>query len=167
MTVLEAEVDRLMRSDLVIREQMIWKRRSPADSRVRLRLSVANSLGESVFLHMHMPIERAWQYNLALVWSDVPIRRLDVRCSHRNVCDGSDERWSRQTHKHLWRDQFRDAWAYTPTDIPATPGVALGQDEHRRVFEAFCVECHITVATSWVDPPLQVPTQRSMGTGAP
>ena len=103
-----------MRADLVIREKMVWRRRSPADRRVRLRLSVANSLGETVLFHMHMPVERPWQYDLALVWRDAPTRRLDVRGSHRNVCDGSNERWVRETHKHKWRDSYRDAWAYTP-----------------------------------------------------
>lgn len=165
MIVSEAEVDGLMRADLVIRVPMTWSKRLPTDSRVRARLSVANSLGEAVFLHMHMPVRRPWQYHLALVWRDVPIRRLDVRSSHRNVCDGSNERWLRQTHKHAWRDQFRDAWAYSPSDIPATPGSILAADEHRKVFEAFCAECSISVATNWIDPPLGGPAQDTMGVG--
>jgi hypothetical protein len=114
---------------------------------------------------MHMPVLRPWQYDLALVFRDVPIRRLDVRSSHRNVCDGSNETWHRRTHKHVWRDQFRDAWAYTPSDIPPTPGMALVENEHQKVFEGFCEECSISIATPWVDPPLGGPTQETIGAG--
>ena len=159
----EASIEMLLAADLVIREDVVWSRREPTDRRVRLRLAVANRLGEPLWLHMHVPIAIPWQYSFALVWRKLPIRRLDVRGSHVNQCDGSGERWQNATHKQQWRDPYRDHWAYTPEDIPPTPALALGPDEYRRVFEAFCEECAIRVQTAWVDPDLQGPIQDTMG----
>lgn len=159
----EATIDQLLNADLVIRAPMVWKRRDATDRRVRLELAVANSLGEPVRLHMHVPLRMRWQYSLALVWRKVPIRRLDVRGSHVNQCDGSGERWFSSTHKHKWRDSYRDAWAYTPEDIPDTSTKAMHRDEYRTVFEAFCGECGIEVDTKWVLPDFNGPFQDTMG----
>lgn len=159
----EATIEQLLRADLVIRAPIVWRQRDATDRRVRLDLPVANSLGEPVRLHAHVPIGIRWQYSMALVWRKVPIRRLDVRGSHVNQCDGSGERWRHATHKHRWRDAYRDAWAYTPDDIPDTTMFAVGQDEYRRVFEAFCNECQIRIETPWVGPDFDGPFQDTMG----
>jgi len=159
----ETTIDILLRADLVIRAPIAWRQRDATDRRVRLHLPVANSLGEPLRLHAHIPIRIRWQYSMALVWRKVPIRRLDVRGSHVNQCDGSGERWRRETHKHRWRDAYRDAWAYTPDDIPDTSTIDVDQDEYRRVFEAFCGECKIRIETPWVAPDFDGPFQDTMG----
>lgn len=161
----EFAVDQLLEAELIVREEIKWRLREPSDRRIRCRLTVANRLGEHVELHMHIARRMPWQYTIVLVWRRAPIRRLDVRGSHRNVCDGSDETWTRSTHKHVWRDAFRDAWAYSPRDIPPTPALTLQQDEHPRVFEAFCAECQIQLDTVWV-PPLDLPNQDTIGGGS-
>lgn len=157
----EAAVEALMEADLVIRQEMQWKRRDN-ETRLRLRLNVANRLGEPVILHMSIPPRIPWQYSLALVWKR-PVRRLDMRGSHVNQCDGSNRRWQNETHKHKWRDQYRDGWAYTPDDIPLTPGTALLDGEYQRVFEAFCRESNVELESHWVEPDLDVPYQNTMG----
>ncbi len=127
---------------------------------------MANRLGEPVRLHMHIPVRIPWKYSIVLVWWNWPIRRLDVRGSHVNQCDGSGERWRRETHKHQWRDAYRDDWAYTPTDLPNTPGENVRPDEYRQVFEGFCKECSIRVETTWVDPDFNGPFQDTIRGGA-
>lgn len=102
---------------------------------------------------MHVSRRRPWHYSLVLLWAKRPIKRLDVRGSHTNQCDGSGERWTAQTHKHPFTDRYELAQAYTPDDLPDTPGRELERDEHRRVFEAFCGECGIEVECEWNDPP--------------
>jgi hypothetical protein len=160
----EAVIEELLAAELVIREEMQWKRRD-IDRRIRLKLEVANRLGESLWLHMGIPLRVPWQYSLALVWNRLPVRRLDVRGSHVNQCDGSGQRWNGATHKHKWRDEYRDGWAYTPNDIPPTPGTSLGQNEHRQVFEAFCLESKVRVETDWVEPQLRGFAQETIGGG--
>jgi hypothetical protein len=147
----EATIERLFEADLVVRHNFVWGVRDDTDKRVRLKLSVANRLGEEVWLHMHIPVNLPWMYTLALVWRKIAIRRLDVRGSHINQCDDG-RRWDNETHKHTWRDQYRDGWAYAPTDLPDTPGYEVGHGEHRRVFEAFCSESKIRLESEWVEP---------------
>lgn len=162
----ETSISQLLKADLVIRAPVAWQPRDPTDTRVRFHLPVANSLGEPVWLHMHVPIQIRWQYSIALVWRKLPIRRLDIRGSHVNLCDGSGERWRNETHKHQWRDAYRDSWAYTPTDLPATAGRDMGRDEYRRILEAFCQECSIRIETTWIDPDFNGPFQDTIGGAA-
>lgn len=159
----EAAIEHLLAADLVVRATVQWGPRDATDRHVRLALPVANSLGEPLRLHMHVPVRIPWKYSLALIWRNSPIRRLDVRGSHVNQCDGSGERWTRQTHKHRWRDAYRDSWAYSPNDIPDTSGLDVDSNEYRQVFEAFCRECGVRVETNWEDPDFKGPFQDTMG----
>jgi hypothetical protein len=165
MEVTEGAVDMVLKADLVIRGPMRWETRDPANRRVRCELPVASSLGESLTFHLHIAVRMPWQYTFCLVWRSEPIRRLDVRGSHRNTCDGSGETWTNETHKHVWRNAYRDAWAYTPSGLPKTPGLKTAEDEYRRVFEAFCEECNVRVDTDWVDPDLTGPLQDTFDRG--
>lgn len=159
----ETSISRLLGADLVIRAPIVWKPRDPTDRRVRFDVAVANSLGEPVRLYMHVPVRIRWQYSIALVWRTLPIRRLDVRGSHANQCDSSGERWRNETHKHQWRDVYRDGWAYTPTDLPPTTRRRVGRTEYQEVFDAFCKECSIRVETAWVAPDFNGPFQDTIG----
>lgn len=159
----ETTISQLLKADLVIRAPIIWKPRDPTDTRVRFEVAVANSFGEPLRLYMHVPVRIRWQYTIVLVWRRLPIRRLDVRGSHVNLCDGSGERWRNETHKHRWIDAYRDGWAYTPADVPDTTGLAVGPEEYQRVFEAFCQECSIRVESDWVDPDSDGPFQDTIG----
>jgi hypothetical protein len=131
-----------------------------------LEVPVANSIGEPIRLYMHVPVRIRWQYSLVLVWRKRPIRRLDVRGSHVNQCDGSGERWIGETHKHRWRDAYGDSWAYTPTGLPDTANRTVEQDEYRQMFESFCEECSIQVEATWIDPDFDGPYQDTIGGAA-
>jgi len=54
--------------------------------------------------------------DFALLWNNVPVRRLCFAGSHTNRHTNT-ERWLRATHKHTWTDHCMDRFAYTPTDI--------------------------------------------------
>lgn len=158
----ESAIEDLLAADLVVRQNLVWSARDDTSKRIRLKVPVANRLGEEVWLHMHIPVYLPWSYNLVLVWKGTPIRRLDVRGSHVNQCD-EGQRWAQQTHKHRWRDQFRDHWAYTPADLPDTTGATLSLNEHRSVFEAFCKESGIRIETQWVEPTIPGRYQDTIG----
>lgn len=158
----ETSINQLLAADLVVRQNMAWRIRDDTSKRVRLKVAVANRLGEEVWLHMHISMNLPWNYNLALVWRGVAVRRLYVRGSHVNQCE-EGHRWVNETHKHRWRDQYRDCWAYTPTDIPDTSGTSLSLSEHRRVFEAFCAESGIRIEADWVDPIIEGRYQDTIG----
>lgn len=145
----EHAIRRLLESPTVVRARIVWRDTGP---RVRMRAPVDNEPGEALEVEMHVSRQIRWSYNIVLLWADRPIKRLDVRQSHRNVCDGSGRRWRWQTHKHAYSDRYEMAQAYDPRDIPPTPDHNLQPDEYRRVFEAFCQECGIRLDSSWVDP---------------
>lgn len=147
----EATIEKLLEADLVVRQGIVWSARDDTDRRVRLKATVANRLGEEVWLHMHIPVNLPWIYTIALIWRRTAIRRLDVRGSHVNQCDDG-RRWDSETHKHRWRDQYRDGWAYSPTDLPDTSAIDIGPGEYRRMFEAFCAESQIRLEVEWVEP---------------
>jgi hypothetical protein len=73
------------------------------------------------------------------------IYALDLGKDHHNPsCDNVGEK-----HKHSWTDQFRDKFAYEPTEItqPATSPVA--------VWKEFCAEAKITHQGVMHAPPAQ------------
>ena len=141
----EHAIERLLAGRTVVRGTVAWDERAP---RVRTRTSVDNEPGEPLELEMHVSRRRPWHYTIVLLWAKRPIKRLDVRGSHTNVCDGSRQRWRSQTHKHAYTDRYELAQAYDPDDIPPTPSDQVLPDEYRRLFEAFCQECGIDLATS-------------------
>ena len=61
------------------------------------------------------------------------IYALDMGVDHRNP---AGERVG-DTHKHAWTDQFRDKWAYVPTDITAPWNQPLA------VWDQFCEEAGV------------------------
>jgi hypothetical protein len=145
----EESIRRLLAADPVLRGKLRWK---PRGVRVRARMEVDNAMGEPMTIEMHISTQNPSSYSIALMWDRRPIKRLDVRGRHTNVCDGSGKRWRWQTHKHPFTDQYQLAQAYTPEDIPQTPGFEVGREEYREVFEAFCQECNIRLEYDWSDP---------------
>jgi hypothetical protein len=117
-----------------------------------MRVAVDNEQGDPLEIEMHISRRRPWHYSLVLLWDKRPVKRLDVRGSHTNVCDGSGQRWRSETHKHSFSDSYEMAQAYDPSDIPMTPSQQLQPDEHRFVFEAFCQECGVELDYRWTAP---------------
>lgn len=140
----------LLARPAIVRGRLTWHARPP---RIRAHVAVDNEPGELLEIEMHVSSRRPWHYSIVLLWSRRPIKRLDVRGSHTNQCDGSGRRWTAQTHKHPYSDQYELGQAYTPEDIPPTPNLRLAPGEHREVFEAFCKECNIDLDYEWEDPP--------------
>jgi hypothetical protein len=70
----------------------------------------------------------------ALLWNNHRVRALCLEGSHENRhTDGAV--WRRSVHKHAWRDDCDDRYAYIPTDITASD--VLGQ------LRQFCAECKV------------------------
>jgi hypothetical protein len=151
----EHTVALLLAADPIVRNSPSWREDHPE---LKAEIDVHNGRGEPLVIDLAISIQLPWKYKYQLRWGFMPIRRLDVRGSHRNICDGSNERWQRQTHKHLYRDPYRMSWAYSPVDIPTTAVLSVSPGEYRDVFEAFCKECGIAVECEWVDPDLDRPS---------
>ncbi len=146
----EALIEHMLSRGAVIRGDISWVRRG---GRARFRLEVDNEMGEPMSLEMHLSSKVPWQYTIQLSWRKRAMRRLDIRGSHTNVCDGSGTRWSRQTHKHQFSDNYEMAQAHTPEDIQVSDVANFDSAEYERVFDAFCRECGVGVDVSWVPPP--------------
>ena len=83
--------------------------------------------------------------NFVLLWNKIRVRALCMAGSHTNKHTNA-EQWTRQVHKHKWKDNCQDRFAYTPTDITATD--LQGQ------FSQFCAECGISCSAAVPDVPL-------------
>jgi hypothetical protein len=121
---------------------------------VETKISVENKRGETIWRDMHISTIVPWKYTVQLRWGNEPVRRLDVRGTHRNPGRGRSQYWRNETHKHRWTDAHRMNLAYSPTDLPDTTAKAVAPGEYRLIFEAFCKECGIVLASSyrWVEP---------------
>jgi hypothetical protein len=113
--------------------------------------------GGDLRLHMRVSPKVPGKYTVLLRAADGQVlRRLDVRGSHSNRGRrDSEERWVRRTHKHRHTDDFGDAVAYTPVDLPETDGEPwepVTEAEYRNVFEGFCAECGVDPGESWTEP---------------
>lgn len=152
-TLTRKQIEVLLEAELIVVDVLKWEPGSAGW--VRAVVAVDNSHGLPLRLNLQVSTRLPGAYSYSLLNGGQTLRRLDVRGSHANngAC-GSDERWVRRTHKHHYTDEHGDRCAYTPTDLPDTPGglgtVAPG--EYRRLFEAFCVECGIEVQTRWREP---------------
>jgi hypothetical protein len=150
-----------------LRVPVRW-RGDPHHLRAQVAVDAPDMYGAGLVLDLSLAYARPWKYTYQLRSGGVILRRLDVRSSHVNHC-GPPGRWRGETHKHRWTDRYRDAIAYTPTDIPAAPGTTVGEGEYRAVFEAFCAECNIALEQgySWVEPNVSRNAQGTSSTGAP
>ena len=153
----ESEIDYVVNSlPLKVVDPVVWTDTSPR-FRSRVPVVASGSLAASLVLDLSIPrtvVPGKYTYQLRQLDGPV-LRRLDVRGSHRNrQHTGSSEVWHHRTHKHTHRDVCEDAFAYTPTDIPATSSPASHPEpgEHEAVYLAFCEECGIEAAGTWVDP---------------
>jgi hypothetical protein len=147
----ENAISTILQARTKIRGPLGWSRRG---GHTRLRKAVDHERGENLILDMHISEALPWKYTVQLMWNRRPIRRLDVRGSHRNTCDGSGQVWSQETHKHAYSDAYDLARAYTPDDIPKTEGRVIGTGEYKSVFEAFLEECQIENEATWEEPRL-------------
>jgi Family of unknown function (DUF6978) len=136
-------------SRLTVRVPPKWGTRSVT---VETKISVENERGETIWLDMHISTRVPWKYSVQLRWGNEPVRRLDVRGTHRNPRGG--KHWRNETHKHRWTDAHRMNLAYSPKDLADTTAKAVTPEEYRLTFEAFCKECGIVLAPSyrWVEP---------------
>jgi hypothetical protein len=147
----EAEAAYLLSSasKLTLRVSPKWDDRGAT---VETRISVDNQRGETIWLDMHISTRVPWKYSVQLRWGNEPVRRLDVRGTHRNPL--RSQHWRNETHKHRWTDAHKMNVAHSPTDLPDTTAKTVTPEEYRLVFEAFCKECGIVLAPSyrWVEP---------------
>lgn len=137
---------------LALQVPVRWKDRPGT---VRAEMAVSNAHALPLLVGMQVTRAKPWKPTVYLMLENEQLRRLDINGSHTNRTS-PQERWVRQTHKHVWSEAHQDAVAYTPSDIP---GVAVGDvtGEHlREVFEAFLAECHVETrgAYRWSDPTL-------------
>lgn len=147
----------MLRSGLRLAGSPRWE---IGDQDVRATLVVHTEADTIDSLAMDLRIVRRvpWLYHYQLRLDRWPIRRLDVRDTHSNPRQTSGTRWHDQTHKHAWRTEWGERWAYTPTDIPPTPNFHVTPGEYREVFEAFCGECHVDIeGFEWVEPTVDPP----------
>ena len=147
--VTEAAVKNLIEKGGLISKPLSW---AIKNGQVRSRMEVDNPDGEALEIDVHISTVLPGKYSLALLWAKRCITRLDVRGSHVNHCDGTQERWRRTTHKHRHSDAYAMAQAYTPGDVPSTPGLVAPDNEYEAVFKAFCAECGIDPDDAWVPP---------------
>jgi hypothetical protein len=130
----EALAQEILQAQKIVDEDMIWQTdletnyfKATAVARVGLRIPLK--------VHMNANKSDPTKISVTLVVSGAyPIFRLDVNGSHQNRHTDAG-RWHRQTHKHRWTDNCRDAFAYTPIEvIPNDP---------EGVFREFCAEANI------------------------
>lgn len=124
----ETAVEDLLTAGPVARGRLEWAVRG---GHLRSRLPIANDRGESLELDFHISLDVPWKYTLQLMWAKRPIKRLDVRGSHVNHCDGSNTTWRFQTHKQPFKDRYDLGQAYTPGDIPDTNGTVVAPGEYQ------------------------------------
>ena len=150
------EAEELLQSNLRLQGQPQWQETS---QHVKTVLVVNSDADATVYFDVTLVRRVPWLYHLQLRWEKYPVRRLDVRDSHSNPHGSDGQTWSNETHKHAWREEYGDGWAYTPDGLPIAPGYDVAPDEYREVFEAFCAECGIDLEDFvWVEPTVTVPT---------
>jgi|SRR5947209_16912850 len=147
----EAAVQAVLDSKLAVVTSPQWREHGTS---FKADLPVENPHRLPLRLSVTVSARLPGHYSFALLHGNQRIRALDVRGSHKNRCRGSYEAWTRRTHKHAWTDACAEAWAFTPADIPPTPGTAEAviPGEYRQSYEAFLAECHIDQEAPWVDP---------------
>ncbi len=126
---------------------------------VKAELAVISQHWQPLVLNLAISRLLPARYTFCLRSYGVQLRRLDVRGSaHRNpVALGGQFFRAGTTHKHAWKDDHNDSWAYAPADIPVQDRPpCLTPDEYRLAFEAFAKECHIELDAGsgyrWVEP---------------
>ncbi|MGJ9414233.1 DUF6978 family protein [Aeromicrobium sp. CF4.19] len=161
-----SEAEALLASEKRIESPITW---APDGTRyVRTTVTVTTTLGENLKMTGRISLKEPGRSGWTLTWGrkesgehPESIRRLDLRDSHPNP-DG--ERWNGQTHKHRWSEKDNNAWAYTPDDIPhEQPGSPVTRDNYREIFEAFAVECGVSLSDgyAWSEPDLDSPRSDS------
>lgn len=138
---------------LELRVPMRWETRATT---VRSQMGVHNAHGLPLQLGVQVLTLKPWKITVYLMIYGQHLRRLDVNGSHRNRT-GDRQEWIERTHKHTCSEQYRDAVAYTPDDIPAVPWAGVVGEHYRGVFEGFCGEQDIklTGEYTWVHPVLR------------
>ncbi len=146
---------------LALQVPVQWKDRPAA---VRAQMAVSNVHALPLFVGMQVTKAKPWKPTVYLMVENEQLRRLDVNGSHTNRTPDREE-WRGRTHKHRWSEAHRDAFAYTPEEIPAVPLTNVTGRELRGVFEAFLAECHIQTrgAYLWKDPTLTSGTTERLG----
>ncbi len=110
-----------------------WKRDEDHSPALEFRADVESDIGWPLFIHgSYNPRAATLSYSLILR-TEGRIYGLDLGKEHRNP----DRAVVGEIHKHQWRDQDRDRWAYCPPDITASV------DDPVCVWNQFCREASI------------------------
>jgi hypothetical protein len=147
---------------LELRVPLVWVSHPTT---VRAEVVLHNAHGLPVRLGMQIIRDKPWKITVYLMIYGEHVRRLDVNGSHRNRTDG--EVWTHRTHKHRFSEAHQDAEAYAPSNIPAVSFQNVSGEDYRRVLEAFCDECGITLGGTyaWQAPSLGPPAAGGLGSG--
>ena len=108
-----AEVQRMLLAPKQIGESVRWRPQVHGRTRRGYFVAEVVALDTPDVLKLHGACSAA-KWGFSLVWSNVPIRRLDHSPQgHRNP-DGTIHNGR---HKHTWSNLHRDREVYVPTDI--------------------------------------------------
>ena len=138
----EQETDNLLQSGaLYINGEIRWKLKN-GRSHFEFRLKVDGS-PHSLELIATRNLSIASRYSFALLLDGKRIRGLDPNSMHINHYPKREK--IKGIHKHKWKDECQDSFAYIPDDITTT--------DIEEAFLAFIRDCNIRFDGTFVHPP--------------